>query len=94
MKTKTKTRTVRENNPANNHNDLYAENAELKEALSRQNAFIKADEISLHEIQYTIPKEKYPDLEEAIQKSMDSVGVVFDKSGVFERAIPDIFRGK
>jgi len=42
----------------------------------------------------TIPKEKYPALEEAMQKSRSSVYVVFDKSGMLERAIPDIFRGK
>jgi hypothetical protein len=29
-----------------------------------------------------------------MQKSTDSVDIVFDKSGVFERAIPDIFRGE
>src|SRR5215831_19515019 len=40
----------------------------------------------------TIPKEKYPDLEEAMQKSRSSVYVVFDKSGMFERTIPDILR--
>jgi hypothetical protein len=93
MKAK-KTRTVRENNPADNHNDVCEENAELKEALSRKDAFIKADEISLHEIEYIIPKEKGPDLGEAIQKCRDSVYLIFDKSGAFERAIPDIFRGK
>ena len=42
----------------------------------------------------TIPKGKYPDLEEAMQKSRNSVYVVFDKSGMLERAIPDIFREK
>src|SRR5215469_15506563 len=42
----------------------------------------------------TIPKEKYPDLEEAMQKSRSSVYVVFDKSGMLERAIPDILSGK
>jgi hypothetical protein len=41
-----------------------------------------------------IPKEKYPDLEEAMQKSRSSVCVVFDKSGMLERVVPDIFRGK
>ena len=76
------------------NNALCAENAELKEALSRQNAFTKANEISLHEIERIIPKEKYPNLEEAMQKSRDSIYVVFNKSGMFERAIPDIFRGK
>src|SRR5215831_1885162 len=75
------------------NNALCAENAELKEALSRQNAFTKANEISLHEIERIIPKEKYPNLEEAMQKSRDSIYVVFNKSGMFERAIPDIFRG-
>jgi hypothetical protein len=76
------------------NNPVYAENAELKEALSRQITFTKGNEISLHEIEFTIPKEKYPNLEDAIQKSRDSVYVVFDKSGIFERAIPDIYRGK
>ncbi|MGA9149929.1 MAG: hypothetical protein WBZ36_05065 [Candidatus Nitrosopolaris sp.] len=76
------------------HNDVYAENAELKEVITRQIAFTTANEISLHEIEFTIPKEKYPNLEEAMQKSRDSVYVVFDKSGILERAIPDIYRGK
>jgi hypothetical protein len=76
------------------NNALYEENAELKEALSRQNAFTKANEISLHEIERIIPKEKYPNLEEAMQKSRDSIYVVFNKSGMFERAIPDIFMRK
>jgi hypothetical protein len=79
--------------PSDKHNNaLYEENVELKGALSRKNAFIKADEISLHEIEYIIPKEKGPNLEEAIQKCRDSVYVIFDKSGMLERAIPDIFR--
>ena len=71
---------------ASDNNALYKENAE-------QNAFTKANEISLHEIERIIPKEKYPNLEEAMQKSRDSIYVVFNKSGMFERAIPDIFRG-
>ena len=73
---------------------LGAENAELKEALTRQIAFITANEISLHEIEFTITKEKYANLEVAMQKSRDSVYVVFDKSGILERAVPDIYRGK
>ena len=64
-----------------------------KEALSSQ-TFVKADEISLHELGFPIPKAKYPNLEEAMLKSRDSVYVVFDKSGRFERAIPDTLRGK
>lgn len=54
----------------------------------------KVKEISLLEIEFTIPKEKYPNLEDAMQKSRDSVYLVFDKSGMLERAIPDIFRGE
>ena len=46
------------------------------------------------EIQLTIPKKEYPSLEEAMHKSRDSVYVVFDKHGILERAIPDIFKGK
>jgi hypothetical protein len=72
------------------NNTVYAENTELKEALSRQTTFVKADEIS-DEIELTIPK---ANLEEAMQKSRESVYVVFDESGMFERAIPDIFGGK
>lgn len=66
-------------NHGDDHNDVYAENAELKEALTRQIGFTTANEISLHEIEFTIPKEKYPNLEEAMQKSRDSVYLVFDK---------------
>jgi hypothetical protein len=85
---------IKDPNPGKNHNDVYAENAELKEALTRQNAFTTANEISLHEIEFTIRKEKYPNVEEAMQKSTDSVYIVFDKSGNFQCAIPDIYRGE
>ena len=82
-------------NPSDKHNNaLCEENAELREALSRQIGFTTANEISSREIDFTIPKEKYPNLEAAMQKSRDSVYVVFDKSGILERAIPDIYRGK
>ena len=76
------------------NNASYAENAELKEAITRQTIFVKADEVSVHEIEFTIPKEKYPNLEEAMQQSRDSVYVVFDKSGMLQCAIADIFKGK
>jgi hypothetical protein len=46
------------------------------------------------EIELTILKEKYPSLEEAMQKSRDSVSVVFDKEGMLKHAIPDIYKGK
>jgi hypothetical protein len=62
-----------EKNP-NNHEDngaLYVESAQV---LTKQ-AFVKADEIPLHEIEFTIPREKYLNLEEAMQKSRDSIRV-------------------
>ena len=36
-------------NHGNDHNDVHAENAELKEALTRQTAFITANKISLQQ---------------------------------------------
>ncbi|HXP52699.1 MAG TPA: hypothetical protein VN922_22280, partial [Bacteroidia bacterium] len=81
--------------PSEKHNNaLYSENTELKEAISRQTTFVKADEVSVHEIEFTIPKEKYPNLEVAMQQSKDSVYVVFDKNGILERVTPDIYREK
>jgi hypothetical protein len=53
-----------------------------------------ADQISATEIQFTIPKEKYPQLTTAMNNSANSVYVTFDKSGILERAEPDTFRGK
>jgi hypothetical protein len=89
QKKKKKSHTYRNDN----HNDLYEENVELKEALSRV-TFRKANDISKDEIEFRIPKEKGPNLADAIQKCENSVYVVFDRSGVLERAVPDIYRGK
>ena len=50
--------------------------------------------ISTYEREFTIPKEKYQNLNDAMQKSRNFVFIVFDNGGVFERAVPDIFRGK
>jgi len=75
-------------------NCITAENIELKEATLRQTALIKANDISAYEIEFTIPKEKYPNLEAAMKDSRDSVYVIFDKAGIFERAVADVFRGK
>jgi hypothetical protein len=73
---------------------LYSENYRLKEALTKATQFAKADQISTNEIELTIPKEKYVYVKAAMDNSTDSVYVTFDKSGILERAEPDIFRGK
>ena len=61
----------------------------LKEALTKATQFTKTDQISTHEIQFTIPKEKYSQLTAAIESSTNSVYVTFDKSGILERAEPE-----
>lgn len=45
-------------------------------------------------IEFIIPKVKYPNLKAAMKNSRDSIYVMFDKAGIFERAVSDIFRGK
>jgi phosphopantetheinyl transferase (holo-ACP synthase) len=76
------------------YESLYAENYRLKEALAKATQFTKADQICTNEIQFTIPKEKYPQLTAAMDNSTNSVYVIFDKSGILERAEPDKFRGE
>jgi hypothetical protein len=73
---------------------LSIEIDELKEALTKAIQFTKADQIPATEIRFTIPKDKYPQLTAAIGSSTNSVYVTFDKSGILERAEPEIFRGK
>ena len=71
-----------------------SKNLELTEALSRHTALVTAEMISTYEREFTIPKEKYQNLNDAMQKSRNFVFIVFDKSGVFERVVPDTFRRK
>ena len=76
------------------HNRLEAlilENSELKEALKRQTTLLSADQVSSNEIMFIVPKEKFNQLKEAMEISRDSLHLVFDKSGVLERAESDIF---
>ncbi len=70
---------------------LSLENYELKEALSRNTTLVPANQIHTHETKLAIPKGKYSSLQDAMQRSRDSISVVFDNSGILERAIPDIF---
>ena len=73
---------------------LSIKNDVLKEALTKATQFTKTDQISTHEIQFTIPKEKHSQLTAAIDSSRNSVYLTFDKSGILEHAEPDIFREK
>jgi hypothetical protein len=70
---------------------LRTENYELKEALKRQTSLLRAEEIQAVETKFTIPKEKYEEVKSAMKTSKDSVYVVCDKSGIMERAEPDIY---
>ena len=67
------------------------ENAELKEALKRKTTLINADQVSANELAFIVPKEKFNELREVMEISRDSIRLVFDKSGVLERAESDIF---
>jgi hypothetical protein len=69
---------------------LYSENYRLKEALAKATQFTKADQISTNEIGFTIPKEKYEHVKAAMENSRDSVFLIFDKSGILERAESDV----
>jgi hypothetical protein len=64
-------------------------NHELAEALSMQTTLVSAEEISLQETEFRIPKEKYMHLIHAMNQSKDSFFIRFDESGVFKRAVPD-----
>jgi hypothetical protein len=71
--------------------DLKNENSELKEALKRRTAILSADHISANEITFIVPKEKFNQLKKAMKISRDSIRLVFDKSGMLERADSDVF---
>jgi hypothetical protein len=76
------------------HNKMEAliiENSELKEAVKRQTALLKADQVSSNEITFIVPKEKFNQLKKTMKISRDSIRLVFDKSGMFERAESDAF---
>jgi hypothetical protein len=75
------------------HNErdvLSIENSELKEALRRQTSLLRADQISANEITFIVPKEKFNQLRKAMKIGRDSIRLVFDRSGMLERAEPDV----
>lgn len=72
-----------------NYNKLEAliiENSELKEAVKRHTALLRADRVSANEITFIVPQEKFFQLNEAMKTGRDSIRLVFDKSGMLERA--------
>jgi hypothetical protein len=75
----------------NKQDDLVLENSELKEALRRQTPLLRADQISANEITFIVPKERFNQLKKAMKISRDSIRLVFDKSGILERAESDVF---
>jgi seryl-tRNA synthetase len=72
---------------------LVLENSELKEALRRQTTLLSADQVSVNEIVYAIPKVKFEQIRVAMETSTNSIQLVFDKAGVLERAEPDTYQG-
>ena len=75
----------------NKREDLKNEISELKEALKRQTTILRADQVSANEITFIVPKEKFNQVKEAMEISRDSMRLVFDKSGMLERAESDAF---
>jgi hypothetical protein len=75
----------------NKQDALILEIAELKEALRRQTPLLRADQISANEITFIVPKKKFNQLKKALKISRDSIRLVFDKSGMLERAESDVF---
>jgi hypothetical protein len=71
---------------------LVDENEELKEAVLRQTAILSADQVSKSELEFTVAKERYQEIENAMHKSKNLVYLIFDKSRTFLRARPDAFR--
>lgn len=71
---------------------LQEENSELREALKRQTAIVTADQILSTEMEFEIPKEKYDEIKDAMTNSQHSRHMIFDKSGVMVRVVPDIFK--
>ena len=83
-----------QNNTFEDCDVLRSENYELKQAVKRLTSIVTADKISATEIEFRIPKAKYEEVESAMESSRDSISVTFDKSGIVQRAEPDIFRGQ
>lgn len=67
------------------------DNVELKQDLLRQTPVQTADQVSKTELEFTVPKERYQEIEKAMHESKNLVYLIFDKSRTFLRARPDVF---
>jgi hypothetical protein len=76
---------------ANELEALTKENDELKEVVPRQTTMHSADHVSESELELIVPKRGYDDLRHAMNESENLIYLIFDKSGTFVRARPDIF---
>ena len=74
--------------------ELHAKVIELSDALRKSTRLTTAEQISANEIEFTIPMSKFEEVKAAMESSRDSISVTFDKSGILQRAEPDIFRGQ
>jgi hypothetical protein len=64
--------------------DLRNENSKLKEALKRHTT-------NVNQIRFIVPQEKFNQLKKAMEICRDSIRLVFDKSGMLERAESDVY---
>ena len=67
---------------------LVEENDELKEVVLRQTTILSADQVSNSELEFTVAKERYQEIEKAMHGSKNLVYLIFDKSRTFLRARP------
>ena len=76
---------------ANELEGLTKENEELKEVVPRQTTMHSTDHVSQSELKFIATKASYDDLKQAMNESENLIYLIFDKSGTFMRARPDIF---
>ncbi len=69
--------------------ELVRENEELKEALLRKISIRTADQAT--EFEFTIPKEMYEMVKDAMDKSKSAIFVRCDENKKFVRAEPDVY---
>ena len=75
---------------ANELEALTKENEELKEIVRRQTTMHSADHVSQPELRFIATKTRYDDLRHAMNESENLIYLIFDKSGTFMHARPDI----
>ena len=71
--------------------ELVRENEKLREALLRQTSIQTADRIQATEFEFTIPKEMYEMVKDAMDKSKSVIFVRYDENKKFVRAEPDVY---